>query len=180
MPDHYPINSNRPWLCWENTNALREGFFMNLNKVMLIGRLGRDPEIRYTKSGGAVANFSLATTDTWKDREGQKQERTEWHNIVAWGPKADFAQNYLKKGKLIYVEGRLQTRDWTDDKNIRHYRTEVVINNILFMEKRTDTGAGPPAAEEGIYGAPGGQEQPPVREGPPDEEGAYLEDDIPF
>lgn len=154
---------------------------MNLNKVMLIGRLGRDPEVRYTNSGSAVANFSMATTDTWKDKGGQRQERTEWHNIVAWGRLADFAQNYLKKGKLIYVEGRLQTRDWTDNQNVRHFKTEIVANTINFMEKLSDSpGAGAPA---------GGPREQPSYQGPPEggppadpggPEGAYLEDDIPF
>ena len=153
---------------------------MNLNKVMLIGRLGRDPEIRYTKSGGAVANFSLATTDTWKDREGQKQEKTEWHNIVAWSRLADFAQNYLKKGKLIYLEGRLQTRDWTDNQNVKHWKTEVVANNILFMEKLGDAGPGTGRPEGGFEGPPSDREQGPPEETPPGGEGTYLEDDIPF
>ena len=86
----------------------------SLNKVMLIGNLGRDPEIRYTQAGSAVANFSLATTDRWTDRQGQRQERTEWHDIVAFDRLADLAQNYLKKGKSVYIEGRLQTRSWED------------------------------------------------------------------
>jgi len=160
---------------------------MNLNKVMLIGRLGRDPEIRYTNSGAAVGNFSIATTDNWKDKSGNRQERTEWHNVVAWGRLADFAQNYLKKGKLIYVEGRLQTRDWTDNQNVKHYRTEIVANTINFMEKLTD---GPGAGSSG--GMPqqnqnynqGGQPQggpPPQDSGPPPmDDGPYMEDDIPF
>ncbi len=151
---------------------------MNLNKAMLIGRLGRDPETRYTNSGSAVANFSIATTDTWKDKQGQKQERTEWHNIVAWGRLADFAQNYLKKGKLIYVEGRLQTRDWMDSQNVKHYKTEVVANTINFMEPK---GEGGPGASQGggAYQDPGPQDPgPPAPQ--PGEDGAYVEDDIPF
>ena len=153
---------------------------MNLNKVMLIGRLGRDPEIRYTSSGSAVANFSMATTDTWKDKQGQKQERTEWHNIVAWGRLADFSQNYLKKGKLIYVEGRLQTRDWTDKENVKHYKTETVANTINFMEKLGDSqGQGAPGDAPGPYEDPGPQDPgPPTDQG--GEQGAYVEDDIPF
>ena len=153
---------------------------MNLNKVMLIGRLGRDPEIRYTNSGSAVANFSVATTETWKDKQGQRQERTEWHNIVAWGRLADFSQNYLKKGKLIYVEGRLQTRDWTDKDNVKHYKTETVANTINFMEKLSDSqGQGAPGAAPGPYEDPGPQDPgPPADTG--DEQGAYVEDDIPF
>ena len=106
---------------------------------MLIGRLGRDPEIKYTNSGTAVANFSIATSESWKDKNGQKQERTEWHGIVAWGKLAEFAQNYLKKGNLIYAEGRLQTRDWTDEVGVKHYRTETVVTTINFMEKKGDS-----------------------------------------
>ncbi len=152
---------------------------MNLNKVMLIGRLGRDPETRYTNSGSAVANFSIATTDTWKDKQGQKQERTEWHNIVCWARLADFAQNFLKKGRLIYVEGRLQTRDWTDKENVKHYRTEINANNILFMEPR-EGGQGAQRAGGGEY-----EQAPPPAQGPPppnaaEEESPYMEDDIPF
>lgn len=156
---------------------------MNLNKVMLIGRLGKDPEIRYTNSGSAVANFSMATTDTWKDKQGQKQERTEWHNIVAWGRLADFSQNYLKKGKLIYVEGRLQTRDWTDNQNVKHWKTECVANTINFMEKLDSQGQAP-AGSPAPYDDPGPQDPGPPADmggqGSQGEQGAYVEDDIPF
>ncbi|MEE8396526.1 MAG: single-stranded DNA-binding protein [bacterium] len=171
---------------------------MNMNKVMLIGRLGKDPEVRYTNSGSAVANFSVATTDTWKDKSGQKQERTEWHNVVVWARLADFAQNYLKKGKLIYLEGRLQTRDWTDNQNVRHWKTEIVANTINFMEKLSDSPGGGAPRDAGSYQAPPpeaaqqpdpGQEPAPAPEpgpgqdpGPqePPPENAYVEDDIPF
>jgi len=150
----------------------------SLNKVLLIGRLGRDPEIRYTKGGSAVANFSMATDERWKDKQGNRQEKTEWHSIVAWARLAEFAQNYLKKGSLIFVEGRLQTRDWTDNQNVKHYRTEVVANDIRFMEPKGDgsrSGGGPsrPSQERGG--------PPPADEGPePMGGGEYLEDDIPF
>ena len=94
----------------------------NLNKVMLIGRLGQDPEIRYTQSGSAVANATIATNDYWTDKKGEKQERTEWHSLVLWGKLADLAQSYLKKGSQVYVEGRIQTRDWEDDQSQKHYK----------------------------------------------------------
>ena len=87
----------------------------SLNKVMLIGNLGRDPEIRYTNAGSSVANYSIATTDRWTDRQGQKQERTEWHDIVAFDRLADLSQNYLRKGSNVFIEGRLQTRSWEDN-----------------------------------------------------------------
>lgn len=145
----------------------------NLNKVLLIGRLGKDPELRYTKDGGAVANFSIATSEYWKDKGGNKQEKTEWHNIVVWGKQADFAEKYLKKGSLVYLEGRLQTRDWTDKENVKRYTTEIVAHDIKFMEKRG----------EGEAPATGGQQQ--SQNNPPSQpqdggDEAYLEDDIPF
>ena len=107
----------------------------SLNKVMLIGNLGRDPEIRYTNAGSSVANYSVATTDRWPDRQGQKQERTEWHDIVAFDRLADLSQNYLRKGSNVFIEGRLQTRSWEDNEGQKKYRTEVVANVIQFLDK---------------------------------------------
>jgi single-strand DNA-binding protein len=107
----------------------------SLNKVMLIGNLGRDPEIRYTNAGSSVANYSIATTDRWTDRQGQKQERTEWHDIVAFDRLADLSQNYLRKGSNVFIEGRLQTRSWEDNEGQKKYRTEVVANVIQFLDK---------------------------------------------
>ena len=122
----------------------------SLNKVILMGNLGRDPEVRYTQSGRAVANFSIATTDSWKDRDGNRQERTEWHRIVAWARTAEFVQNYLKKGSSILVEGRLQTRIRFEGDPIVRETTEsfslkpgrwVVDSEILLPE----------AASYGVY-----------------------------
>ena len=108
----------------------------NLNKVMLIGRLGQDPEIRYTQSGSSVANVTIATNDYWTDKQGGKQERTEWHSLVLWGKLADLAQSYLKKGSQVYVEGRLQTRDWEDQQGQKHYKTEVVVTTVQFLDSK--------------------------------------------
>ncbi len=145
-----------------------------VNKVILVGNLGSDPEIRYTGNGAAVANISIATTESWRDKQsGEQQERTEWHNIVAWGKLADFTQNYLKKGKLIYVEGRLQTRDWTDNQSVKHWKTEIVANTIQFMEPRE-------ARQGDQGGAPTYEDPGPQDPGPPPDQGAYVEDDIPF
>ena len=108
----------------------------NLNKVMLIGRLGQDPEIRYTQSGSAVANVTIATNDYWSDKQGEKQERTEWHSLVLWGKLADLAQSYLKKGSQVFVEGRLQTRDWEDQQGQKHYKTEVVVTTMQFLDSK--------------------------------------------
>jgi len=128
----------------------------SLNRVMLIGRLGRDPDIRYTQSGNAVVNFSIATTERWKDRQGERQERTEWHDIVAWDHLADLVQTHLKKGSQIYVEGRLQTRNWEDKQGERHYRTEVVLTNMQFLDSRP-SGDG---ISEGSYGSSAGSSEP--------------------
>ena len=109
----------------------------SLNKVMLIGRLGQDPDIRSTDSGKNVANVSLATSDTWKDHSGQKQEKTEWHKLVMWDRLADLAQSYLKKGSQIYVEGSIQTRDYLKDDEKR-YITEVKVFKIEFLSSQSD------------------------------------------
>lgn len=108
----------------------------SLNKVMLIGNLGRDPEIRYMPSGDAMANLNLATTDTWKDKTGEKQERTEWHRIVMFGKLAEIAGEYLKKGSQVYIEGRLQTRKWTDKSNVERYTTEIVSDRMQMLGGR--------------------------------------------
>lgn len=106
-----------------------------MNKVLLIGRLGTDPEIKYTTSGKAVCKFSLATTEKWKDAEGNKQEKTEWHKIVIWGKLAEIAGEYLKKGSQVYLEGRNQTRSWESDGK-KQYITEVVVNNFEMLDSK--------------------------------------------
>jgi single-strand DNA-binding protein len=106
-----------------------------VNKVILIGRLGRDPEVRYTASGTPVANFSIATDERWTDNEGNRQTRTEWHNIVLWRGLATVAEQYLKKGKLIYVEGRIQTREWDDRDGNKRRTTEIVGNNMQMLDR---------------------------------------------
>ncbi len=107
----------------------------SLNKVMLIGNLGKDPELRYTTSGVAVATFSLATSESWKDQDGNAQEKTEWHNIVAWRKLAEICGEWLKKGKKVYIEGRIQTRSF-DDKNTgqKRYTTEIVADNLIMLD----------------------------------------------
>ena len=136
-----------------------------LNKVFLIGNLGRDPEVRTTPSGQSLAKFSLATTDRWKDREGNRQERTEWHNIICWGRQAEIAGQYLTKGRQIFVEGRLQTDSWEDrESGKKMYRTEIVCNNFQMLGGRGD--------------APTSQPQPPETDSNFD--AAAEDDDIPF
>ena len=108
-----------------------------INKVILIGRLGSDPEVRYTPSGVAVANFNIATSEEWKDKDsGEKKERTEWHRIVAWRRLGEICGEYLSKGKQVYVEGRLQTRDWEDRDGNKRYTTEIVANDVQFLGAR--------------------------------------------
>lgn len=105
----------------------------SLNKVMLIGHLGADPEVRHTGGGQAVANFRVATTETWNDKSGQRQEKAEWHRITVWGKLAELCGEYLKKGRQVYVEGNLQTREWTDKEGKKNSTTEVVARSVTFL-----------------------------------------------
>lgn len=107
-----------------------------VNKAILIGQLGRDPELRYSPSGTAIATFSLATTERSTSRDGNRQERTEWHNIVVFNKQAELVNQYLKKGRMAYIEGRIQTRSWEDRDGNKKYRTEIVANTIQFLDRR--------------------------------------------
>jgi single-strand DNA-binding protein len=121
-----------------------------INKVMLVGRLGRDPETRYTSGGQAVANFTLATDETYKDRAGERQKRTEWHRIVLWGKLAEITQQYLKKGMLVYIEGRIQTRQWDDKRDgSKKQTTEIVANTMKMLTGRGESAAAGAAAGMG-------------------------------
>lgn len=150
-----------------------------INKVILIGNLGADPEVRFTPSGQAVANFRIATSESWTDKSsGQKQERTEWHRIVVWGKLAELCGEYLKKGRQCYVEGRLQTREWTDKEGKKNYTTEVVAQTVQFLGSGGGRGAegGAPGG-----GARGGQRDDAGGSAPPDDFGGPPpSDDIPF
>lgn len=106
---------------------------MSVNKVILLGRLGQDPELKYTPGGAAVCNFSMATTEAWTDKQGQKQEKTEWHRIVVWGKLAELCNQYLAKGRQAFVEGRLQTRSWDDKDGSKRYTTEVMAATVQFI-----------------------------------------------
>ncbi|MBZ0274730.1 MAG: single-stranded DNA-binding protein [Anaerolineae bacterium] len=107
-----------------------------LNKVMIIGRLGRDPEMRYTPSGRPVTSFSVATSRTWTSAEGERREETEWFNVVAWGNLAEICKTHLAKNQQVYVEGRLQTRGWEDETGKKHFRTELVANEMILLGDR--------------------------------------------
>lgn len=132
-----------------------------LNKVMLIGHVGKDPELKYTPGNVAIANFSVATTESYKDKAGNLQERTEWHRIVTFGRTAEVMGEYLKKGQQVYVEGRLQTRSWDDDKGQKRYITEIVALSVQFLGKKSDSGGSsgtdiPPPGDDFIPPATGG------------------------
>lgn len=110
---------------------------MSVNKVIIVGRLGADPEVRTASNGNTMARLSVATTETWSDKDGQKQERTEWHRVIVWSKLADLCGRYLSKGRQVYLEGRLQTRAWEDQQGQKRYTTEIVANNIQFLGGQT-------------------------------------------
>lgn len=143
-----------------------------INKVIIIGHLGRDPEVRYTPSGAAVANFSIATSEDWKDKNtGEKKERTEWHRIVAWGRTGEVCGEFLSKGSQVYIEGRLQTRSWEQD-GVTKYSTEIVANDIQFLDGRNNSSGGSRQGNPPASSADQGYPAPPA----PSTEA----DDIPF
>lgn len=140
---------------------------MGVNKVIIIGNLGSDPELRYTQGGQAVCNFRVATSDRWKDKDGNVQERTEWHRIVVWGRQAENCEKYLSRGRQVYVEGSLQTREWEDKDGNKRYTTEIKAHNVQFIGGGGDGSA--KTRED--YNAP------------PNEPGfdqSFNDDDIPF
>jgi len=140
-----------------------------VNKAILVGRLGADPEMRFTKSGTGVCNINLATSERWTDKQGQKQERTEWHRIVIWGKLGELCNEYLKKGRQAYVEGRIQTRSWEDKEGNKRYTTEIVASTVQFLDSAKSAGA------------PSGSKGSDEKEAPFFEEPAEVKDeDIPF
>lgn len=118
-----------------------------LNKVMVIGHLGRDPEMRYTPSGRPVTSFSVVTTRAWTSAEGERHEESEWFNVVAWGNLAEICNQYLAKGQQVYVEGRLQTRGWEDEQGKKHFRTELVASEMIVLGERRNNISAPAASE---------------------------------
>ncbi len=134
-----------------------------LNKVMLIGRLGADPELKYTPSSAAVLTISIATNTSWKDQENKFQEKTEWHRVVAWRKLAETIGQYAKKGTRVYVEGKLTTRNWNDKDGVKHYTTEIQADHIQLLESRGEREVGgdtaePPVPSEGDFSTPGPEE----------------------
>ncbi len=122
-----------------------------INKVIIVGRLGADPELKHTQNAQAVARLSVATSENWTDKNGQKQERTEWHRIVVWGKLAELCGKYLSKGRQVYVEGRLQTRSWEDNQGQKKYSTEVVANTVQFLGAGTETSTSTSASSSSSY-----------------------------
>jgi single-strand DNA-binding protein len=135
----------------------------SVNKVILIGNLGRDPELRYTQGGKAVANFTIATNEKWKDSDGQAQERVEWHRIITWGKTAENCSQYLSKGRSVYVEGRLQTREWEDREGQKKRTTEIVAQFVQFLSPKDgaqSSGGGPGRQSSGDSVPPAGDDIP--------------------
>jgi single-strand DNA-binding protein len=150
-----------------------------VNKVILIGNLGKDPEVRYSPNGQAVANVTLATSESWKDKNsGEKVEKTEWHRIVFWGRLAEIAGEYLKKGSQIYIEGRLQTRKWQDKDGHDKYTTEIVANEMQMLGSRQ--GQGVPPSDFNQDEPAGAPASAPSAKPAPAKAGADFDDDIPF
>lgn len=136
---------------------------MNLNRAMIIGNLTRDPEVKTTPSGQNVASFSVATNRVWTNQQGQKQEAVEYHNMVAWGKLAEICGQYLNKGKKVYVEGRLQTRDWQGQDGVKRYKTEIVVENMIMLD-RGGAPAGTSAPAPVSQTAPSGEPEEPQEE----------------
>jgi len=143
-----------------------------INKVILVGHLGRDPEVRYLEGGTSVANFSLATSDSYTNKNGERVDQTEWHNIVAWRKLAEIVEKYIKKGSFIYIEGKLRTRSWEDKEGNKKYTTEIVADNLVMLDKKGDTQDRPLTMEEHP------QEEPKTPVDKPTE--AEPTDDLPF
>jgi single-strand DNA-binding protein len=156
----------------EETNMAR-----GVNKVILVGNLGKDPEVRYMPSGSAVTNVTIATSESWKDKQtGDQQERTEWHNVVFFNRLAEIAGEYLKKGSQVYVEGSLRTRKWQDKEGKDRYTTEIVANEMQMLGSRAGGGGGSANySSEAPSGAPSGKGKAPASSGAED-----FDDDIPF
>jgi single-strand DNA-binding protein len=158
----------------------------SVNKVILIGNLGRDPETRYTTGGDAVTNLRIATTEAWKDKSGEKQEKTEWHTVVLFGRLAEIAGEYLKKGRPVYIEGRLQTRKYTDKEGVEKYSTEIVADRMQLLGSRDGGGGGGGAGDTDFSAGPATSGAPAKSGGGAPKGGGAkpktddFDDDIPF
>jgi single-strand DNA-binding protein len=156
--------------------------YMSVNKVILVGRLGKDPETKFTSGGQALATFTMATDSSYKDRSGERQKRTEWHRIKVWGKLAEIVQQYLKKGSLVFIEGRIETREWQDKEGQKRYTTEIVANEMRMLGGRSDgmaagAGAGGGGGRTDDFDQGGGHSDEPMggSSGP-----EISDEDIPF
>jgi len=148
---------------------------MSINKAILVGNVGKDPEVRYLEGGASVASFSLATTEVYKNKNGEKVSQTEWHNIVAWRHLADLAEKYINKGKQLYIEGRITNRSWEDKDGVKRYTTEIVANTIQLLGRKGDE----------VDGSSDNNPQSEKRDSPKEEKPEFTEesmeeDDLPF
>jgi single-strand DNA-binding protein len=160
----------------------------SVNKVILVGNLGADPDLKYTASGKAVCNLSVATNETWKDKQGEKQQKVEWHRVNVWGDQAENCSKYLAKGRMVYLEGKLQTRSWEDKEGRKRYVTEVVADRVVFLGGEGGTARG--SQQEGSGAGKHREERWPPKGQPPDQDpnngyetsgaGGPSDDDIPF
>ena len=156
-----------------------------VNKVIIVGNLGKDPELRHTPQGQAVANFPVATSESWNDKGGQKQERTEWHRVVVWGKQAELCSKYLTKGRKAYIEGRLQTRAWDDKEGQKRYTTEIIANTVQFLDSNAGARDTEMGGSTGGGGSSGGNSADPFGNPPSFDAGfggggPASSDDIPF
>ncbi len=152
---------------------------MSVNKVIIVGRLGQKPEVKYTPGGASVANFGVATNESWVDKSGQKQERTEWHRVSVWGKTADNCHAYLDKGSQVYVEGRLQTRSWQDKEGQTRYTTEIQAQTVQFLST-PQQGARPAKTESFDAGFAPQYAAPEAFPSQPSQDSTFTEEDLPF
>jgi single-strand DNA-binding protein len=153
----------------------------SINKATLIGNVGKDPEVKFLPSGAAVANFTLATSERFKDKGGEFQERTEWHNLVAFQRLAEIVRDYVKKGSKLYVEGRIQTRSWDDKDNQKHYKTEIVVNDLVLLSGRGEGGeSGGYSRSSSSSSSSSYDQRPPAHADELVQSTEITDDDIPF
>ena len=152
----------------------------SVNKVILLGNVGKDPEIRSTPGGTMVANFSLATSDRFQDQQGNWQDRTEWHNLVAFKRTAEIIRDYVKKGSKLYVEGKIQTRTWDDKEGVKHYKTEILVNDLSLLSGREEGSGGYSRSTSSSSSAASFDQRPPAGQDDVAQSAEISDDDIPF
>jgi len=152
----------------------------SVNKVILLGNVGKDPEIRSTPGGTMVANFTLATSDRFQDQQGNWQDRTEWHNLVAFKRTAEIVRDYVKKGSKLYIEGKIQTRTWDDKEGVKHYKTEILVNDLSLLSGREEGSGGYSRSTSSSSSAASFDQRPPAGQDDVAQSAEISDDDIPF